>query len=83
MSLALKFKFISTERWEPKQNERGQAEFKQNKKSYWPKGVKLLKLISRHKKTKKKKKQSERHKYDADHLRVRVRETNANINYFP
>ena len=55
MSLALKFKFISTERWEPKQNERGQAEFKQNKKSYWPKGVKLLKLISRHKKTKKKK----------------------------
>ena len=39
-----KFKFISTERWEPKQNERGQAECKQNKKSYWPKGVKLLKL---------------------------------------
>ena len=32
MPLALKFKFISTERWEPKQNERGQAECKQNKK---------------------------------------------------
>ena len=31
MPLALKFKFISTERCEPKQNERGQAECKQKK----------------------------------------------------
>ena len=81
MPLALKFKFISTERWEPKQNERGQAECKQNKKSYWPKESNSWNL-SIHKKTKKKKK-SERHKYDADHHRVRVRETNATMNYFP
>ena len=43
MPLALKFKSISSEQCEPEQNERSEAECWQ-KKNYWPKGVKLLKL---------------------------------------